>query len=121
MVRSCLSQQVLKHRLQRSTIRLLDLDGLGATHRAGDSLGPGAIGWACRLINLCNCWYVLKIVQIRRRRAKLTAIGLVALAVVAFIALVAIAVFSFLRTDSLPTLVSKLADKPGQLARILAD
>jgi len=52
---------------------------------------------------------VLKIVQIRRRRAKLAAIGLVAFAVVAFIVLGAIAIFSFLQTDSLPMLVSKLA------------
>jgi len=28
---------------------LLDFDGPGATHRAGGSLGSGAIGWACRL------------------------------------------------------------------------
>lgn len=54
--------------------------------------------------------HVLKIVQIRRKRAKLTAIGLVSLLVVGVIALVAIAVFSFLRTDSLPMLLSKLAD-----------
>ena len=64
---------------------------------------------------------VLRIVQIRRRRAKLAAIGLVAFAVVAFIALGAIAIFSFLQTDSLPMLVSKLGAEPGQLARRLAE
>ena len=52
----------------------------------------------------------LNIVQIRRRRAKLMAIALVGVGVVAFIGLAGIGIVSFLQTDRIPMLISKLAD-----------
>jgi predicted PurR-regulated permease PerM len=52
----------------------------------------------------------LKIVKIHHIRAKLAAVGVVALGVVTFIILATLSVISFLQTDNIPMLLSKLAD-----------
>jgi len=72
---------------------------------------------------------LLNIVKIHRIRAKMAAVSLVALSVVAFIIAATLGIISFLQTDSLPMLLSKLADSlqswqhvlPASLAERLPD
>jgi predicted PurR-regulated permease PerM len=52
----------------------------------------------------------LKIVKIHHVRAKMAAVGMVALGVVTFIIVATLALISFLQTDNIPMLLSKLAD-----------
>ena len=51
---------------------------------------------------------LLKIVKIHRMRAKLAAVGLVALGVAGVIIAATLALISFLQTDNIPALLSKL-------------